>query len=198
VANDEGKRRKPLIFPGQEVTNTSERWEASQQGKTAYKVEPPEGGWDANYVPGYSDERHSWEAKKEVAVLHMPARLQWVRCTGQEPDYRDWMEWARNGYVLLKADAETRTCADLSKHGWDIPSAAVIQPNGLIRKGTDDAVLAYCPKDQAIKNWKAEREYTAFLEGTEGKQGVKTGVPLESEEETREQVKLGDQDVDFK
>ena len=197
MPNDNDKpRRKPLIFPGQEVTNTSERWEASQQGQTAYKIPPPEGGWDANYVPGYSDELASWEAKKQSPTLNMPARLQWVRCTAQEPDFRDWMEWSRKGYILLRADIETRTCADLQKHGWGVPPAAVIQPNGLIRKGTDDAVLAYCARDQAVKNYREERERTAFLEGTQGKAGEKTGVPFESEEQ-REKVRLGDQDVEF-
>lgn len=186
---------KPLIWPGKEAANTSERWEESQRGKKPLRVEPPDGGWDANYVPGYSDERHAWEAQKENPSLRMPARLQWVRCIGHEPAYRDWMEWSRKGYILLKADPETRTCNELTQWGWSVPEQAVIQPNGLIRKGTDDAVLAYCPGEQAKENFRKERQETAYQEGVKPRQGQTTGVLLESEEEERTIVKLSDGDV---
>jgi len=185
----------PLIHPGREAANTSERWEESQRGKKAYRVEPPEGGWDANYVPGYSDERHMWESKGQSPTLNMPARLQWVRCVAQEPAYRDWMEWSRKGYILLKADPETRVCPELERHGWEMPPAAFIKPNGLIQKGTDDAVLAYCAGDAAKENYRKERADTEYQEGVKPRQGTQTGVLLESHEEERSKVKLSDDDV---
>jgi hypothetical protein len=191
-------KRKPMIFPGQK-TNTSEKFVAEKKGMEQMgRAEPPEGGWDANYVPGYSDERHYWESQGKNSSLEMPGRLQWIRATGAQANYRDTLEWSRKGYIVLKcvprADGGWDPPTELAKHGWGIPPVAEIQENGVIRKGTEDAVLAYCDGEQARKNFLKEQDDIQTMEQTHGRRGERSGVPLESEEE-REKVRLGEGDI---
>ncbi len=199
------KKREPMIWPGQK-TNTSERFEAENKGKVQMgTAEPPEGGWDSNYVPGYSDERHYWEQQGKNSSLEMPGRLQWIRAHGAQANYRDTLEWSRQGYIVLKCIKHEKgengdwgggwdPPTEMAKHGWGRPPVAEIQDDGVIRTGTEDAVLAYCDGERAAKNFLKEQADIPAMEQTSGRRGERSGVVLESEEQ-RTKIKLGEGDI---
>lgn len=178
---------KPLIFANKTVSDAEKHWAQHDNLKT-WRAEPPLGGWDSSYVPGYSDERHYWSAKGEVPIEHMDARLQWVRAVG-ENDYRGWMPWARMDYVLVRVE-DDGTIPLLDKHGWERPPAAQVMPDGTLRR--DDTLLAYCDGDTARKHHREERAHAAKVRGDNPPE-----VPTGYSEGERKKIKLTDEEAVF-
>jgi hypothetical protein len=186
--------RKPFVYPGK-TDSVAEKFSHDPKAHEKHLAEPPLGGWDANYVPGYSDHRHLNElrVRRGEKPIPLPAKLHWIRATGERVGYRDLMEWTRKGYKVID-DAEERDgkpfSETLAQHGWGWPPVGTIQ-NGMIRKGNEDLILAYVDGDRARQNEREDAEYRAMMEGASGE------AHIESETETRETVQLSDADVKF-
>ena len=181
------EKKHPLLYSQTPKADAERHWETNQgmqPQKAEVIAEPPMGGWDSSYIPGYSDIRHLNELLKKDGLEErlLPIRLQWIRSTG-ETDRRDMMQWGRLGYELVKADPQTKRSDLLEKHGFGFPPAAHVTPEGLIRK--DDLLLAFVDGVQAQKNFDKEREFTREFESSSG-----DNPEIQFEEEKREKVYL--------
>lgn len=177
------KKRQPIVFPGH-TKLSGDRHEESGVGLKARDVEPPDGGWDSTYVPGYSDMKHMNEILKlrKQKPLDMPANVIWV-----PRDYRGFMPYQKKGYAII-TDAKldetgTKRSEMLEQHGWEVAPAARVMPDGTIQK--DDLVLAYVPGDRHRAEVRKDEEYRKFREGG----------PMETEHE--EKIKVSDEEVYF-
>ena len=174
-------KRGPVHFPGVKAP-LAEQYYQSEEGKKAYKVEPPEGGWDSSYVPGFSDQKHMNEMLKLQGEkpLGLPANLCWLPI-----NKKALMLWTKKGYeVITDGNPETQTSEMLAKHGWKVPEQATVMPNGTIQR--EDVVLGYVPGERYLEEQEKEAEERAFREG----------ATLETEEKRK--VQLTDDDIMMK
>jgi hypothetical protein len=179
------KKAKP-VFPGKTLSQVEKFYkEKDTERKEPLLVEPPEGGWDSSYVPGFSDQRAMNEVLEHQGrkPVEMPANVAWARATGEQ-DYRGLIDWRRQGYEILKVDPETETCENLRKHGWDLPPAAQVMPDGTIRR--DDVLLVYCPGDKHRENIERHEQKRDSRQGISSRDGI--------EMETEESRKIGVKD----
>ena len=135
------KSRKavPLIFTKPPTTAAEKHHNTGEAERVRTSVEPPEGGWDSSYVPEYSDHKHMNEElrKQGKKPVDLPANLCWV-----PKSFRGMMPYDRKGYTVIDdVNQETGVSDLLQKHGWGMPPAATITPEGRIEK--DDSYLAY-------------------------------------------------------
>ena len=154
---DDKPKRGPIVFPGRTVMS-GDKHEESGAGHRQKLVEPPEGGWDASYVPGYSDMRHMNDALRARGKegIKVPANVCWV-----PRNYRGFMPYKKKGYEVI-TDAKldevgTKRSEMLEKHGWEVAPAADVREDGTIQK--DDLVLAYVPGDRYREEMKKEEEH---------------------------------------
>jgi len=184
----EKKKRGPVVFPGRTVMS-GDKFEGSGEGRKTKLVEPPEGGWDASYVPGYSDMRHMNDAlrARKKKGIDLPANVCWV-----PRSYRGFMPYRKKGYAVITdatIDESGNKRSDmLEKHGWEVAPAADVREDGTIQK--DDLILAYVPGDRWREEERKEAEHRAFMEGT-------TGKNVEVETERSEKIRLTDDDAVF-
>lgn len=160
-------KRGPVVFPGKTVP-AGDKHEESGAGHKPKLVAPPDGGWDASYVPGFSDMRHMNDALKAKGKhgVDLPANVCWV-----PRNYRGFMPYKRKGYEVI-TDAQLDESGNkrsemLEKHGWEVAPAADVREDGTIQK--DDLVLAYVPGDRYREEERKEAEYRAYMEGSTGK-----------------------------
>ena len=152
------KKREPMLFSTPPKTDAEKfNREGAGGGAAANLVEPPLGGWDSSYVPGYSDIRHSNDLRVRDGEkpIEMAVRLQWARWEGEQHN-RDLLPWLRQGYEFVVVDQadKARWFRDL---GFDFPPAARVDAQGYVRR--DDTVLMFCSAEQAAKNFRKERDY---------------------------------------
>lgn len=181
MSDKKGRGKVPLLFAGKSQTQTGKFYDEDGPAKVKpFSVEPPLGGWDSKYVPGYSDMKLKLEGEGKVAALHVPARLQWIPLGTGRGAGRSRMVWNRMGYKEVEVDHITGRANLLDKHGWGAPPAASVDDKGHFVM--DDLVLAYCDGDQAKKNYKEWDKYNKLQSGI-------------MDTEKKEKVELSDEDV---
>lgn len=149
-------------------------------------AEPPEGGWDAFYVPGYSDIRalNDHRLRDGLPAVPVPAGVAWVRYTRDNRDhYSGAQKWFRAGYKIVEDAREEngeKRSQLLEDFGYGAPPAAVVTNEGHFR--VDDVVLAWCPGEKHEKNIREHAEKRKFREGKKvGPRGL-AGTETEHEE----------------
>jgi len=175
------KKRKPLVF-SQQQKSEAQKFAKNPERLRSHMAEPPLGGWDSSYVPGYSDARHHNEILKREGKkpVPLPIRLQWMRMANDSHDYRDIIKWKRLGYEPL--ECAEGGCAKLEEHGYDLPPAGHIDPQDHIRK--DDLILGWTSGERAAKNLADEEAYKKAIHD------VPAQDTIEGEVEEEEQVYL--------
>jgi hypothetical protein len=183
------KKRPPLMFPGKSTTDV-EKFHESHVGEKPVLCDPPEGGWDSSYVPGFSDLRHMNEElkKKGKKPVPLPANVLWVRSTGKD-DYRGMIEYRRQGYEIVNDATPEGTSETLNRYGYGLPPAAQIMPDGTIRR--DDVILAWCTGEQHAKNVKQHEEYRRWRSGSSPSEDIEMTTEVE------EKLEVSDQDVSW-
>ena len=181
------KSRKavPLIFTKTPTTSAEKHHATGEPDRLRTSVEPPEGGWDSSYVPEYSDHRHMnvQLCKQGKNPVELPAHLCWV-----PKMYRGMMPYDRKGYKVIEdANPETRTSDLLQKHGWGMPPAATITPEGRIEK--DDSYLAYVDGERYKKEVEKDLAHRKYMEG------ASTAEHIEMKTEESKKVRLSSDDV---
>ncbi len=152
------KKREPMLFSTPPTTEAEKfNREGITPSRDIFLVEPPLGGWDSSYVPGYSDIRHfnDLATRDGKKLMELAVRLQWARWEGEQHN-RDLLPWLRQGYEFVVVDQadKARWFRDL---GYGFPPAARVDAQGYVRR--DDTVLMFCDAAQAAKNLRKERDY---------------------------------------
>ncbi len=188
-------KKRPVIFPSERKADAVRHYETGQGDTTAGTIEPPRGGWDSSYVPGFSELRHANSYAKTLqgrregyTEVELPCNIAWIRYAGDH-DYRGMIEWRKKGYEIITVDTTTGKAELLEKHGFGIPPAAQVTSDGMIRR--DDTVLAYCDGETHRKNIREHEEYRAFM------QGASTQATIEMETEESRKIRIGPDDASF-
>ena len=188
-------KKRPLIFPSSRKPDAVRHHETGAGETTTGSIEPPRGGWDSSYVPGFSELRHANKYARTAQgrragyrETELPANLAWIRYAG-EGDYRGMIEWRKKGYEIITVDPETGKAQLLEQYGWSLPPASQITSDHMIRR--DDTVLAYCDGETHKKNIREHAEYREFM------QGASTQATIEMETEEKRKIRVGPDDAVF-
>lgn len=143
-------QRKPLLFGSNQLDA------AALEDIEKFEEE----NFDYSYVPGYSEQRRLNELAVRDGHKATPMdKLYWARVSrtdGSDVDYRDAVTVSRLGYRACTID-------DLKERGWGMPPAAVVAPDGTIRR--EDTALAIVDSDRAKKNQVRQDRINAEFEG---------------------------------